>query len=70
MSPETEDDGEGSLKLSRTYKSDGTASTQSGDALRMSELNRQRTAMGWQYGVFLFSFPIALFLTIRLFVGP
>jgi len=60
MSPEIEDDGreEGtgsrifgsSLVLSNTYGSDGTATSQSGDMLHMSDLSRQRQAMGWNYG--------------------
>jgi hypothetical protein len=40
----------GSLLLSNTYGSDGTATSQSGDILRMSELSRQRQQMGWNYG--------------------
>jgi hypothetical protein len=60
LSPEVDDEGDdgsssrifgGSLLLSGTYGgSDGTATSQSGDILRMSELSRQRQAMGWNYG--------------------
>lgn len=39
----------GSLVLSNTYGSDGTATSQSGDILRMSDLSRQRQQMGWNY---------------------
>jgi hypothetical protein len=57
----------GSLVLSNTYGSDGTATSQSGDILRMSELSRQRQQMGWNYGRqlefnCLLSFRIAPFL--------
>lgn len=40
----------GSLVMSHTYGSDGTATSQSGDMLRMSEISRQRQQMGWNYG--------------------
>jgi hypothetical protein len=67
------EEGQDTYMGSLIMSNDGTATSQSGDIVRMSELSRQRHAMGWNYGrnsTFFFSALSCLFFFSLLPFSP